>query len=720
MHSSSFGRLALALGLVSSSLLAPGCASSGGSARGDGGSEGGADASGSSGDADIVDVVDDSAQPLDAQNSDDAGDVGKTSFSLALATNVLSLTPGESRTIEVYVGDSSGTVVLSVRGAPPGVTAVFDALTGAGALKTAMLKLTASPSAAAGLSELTVAAKPGGSSEATASLLVTVRSEAVPSTGYSAVFGGANARHMCALRTDGSAQCWGSNRTEFYGSGCIGDGTFSHAFRPVTVLAPGGPYKALSLGQEHTCGVTTGDRAYCWGQNLAGEVGDGTEMKARPTPTAVSGGISFAAVPIGQGAVSSCALTSTGLAHCWGRNTRGQLGDGSTTPKLTPAAVSGGLVFRALSVGYESACGLTAAGAAWCWGRDFDGILGNGLNPQDDAVAPRAVSGGHTWAELSVGTNHACGITTGNRAYCWGAPDLIGDPKVSTAVYVPVAVVTTEAFFTIRVARDHTCALTPAGRAFCWGGNIDGQLGDGTTTERLAPVPVLGGLTFTSLATASANTCGTTSAGEVYCWGRAAQVGDGTTFAAGNIQRTTPVKILPSLGPAGDSGPAGDATIADTGVAMDTATPTMDAPPGDTGAVCNDLAQNGGEVFRARVASPYPSFTGGTITAGTWVLTKMTEYTGAGGMTGTDTTPQRWTILVAGMTSNNVRQAGTSAASRFTSSFTTTGSKVTFTDSCPTVGTRGTFDYSATATTWEQGLYFSGGQISVVFTYTKQ
>ena len=163
-------------------------------------------------------------------------------------------------------------------------------------------------------------------------------------------------------------------------------------------------------------------------------------------------------------------------------------------------------------------------------------------------------------------------------------------------------------------------------------------------------------------------------------------------------------------------------TTVDSGTASDSATTDTGAPMpdvmGETSAGCNDLAQLGAEVFADRVAMPYPSaFTGGTIAPGTYTLTKITEYTGAGGMTGKDTTAERQTLLIAGSSFNIVRKSGSAPEKRFTSSFTVAGSKATFVDSCPKPQTV-TLDYSATATTLEQGLKV--GSLAFTFTYTKK
>lgn len=283
--------------------------------------------------------------------------------------------------------------------------------------------------------------------------------------------------------------------------------------------------KTLSSGYFHTCALAVAGTLYCWGMNDYGQLGDGTTT-TRLTPVAVSGGPPFES---SAAKISSCALTAVGAAYCWGRNDNGQLGDGSTTQRLNPVLVSGGLTFQTLSAGTGFACGLTPAGAAYCWGRNVDGTLGDGTTIERHTPTP--VGGSLTFKTLSSGSQHSCALTNDGFAYCWGSNiGNLGDGTGGNIRPAPVRVLGGLTFQSLSAGTIHTCGVTTGGAAYCWGENNRGQLGDGTTTQRLSPTTVSGGLRFQSLAAGGSFTCALTIGGSSYCWGgnSSGQLGNAT------------------------------------------------------------------------------------------------------------------------------------------------------------------------------------------------
>ena len=310
----------------------------------------------------------------------------------------------------------------------------------------------------------------------------------------------AGSQHTCGVTTASSAYCWGSNDR-----GQLGEGTTTARSRPVLVAAGGLTFAAVSLN-GHTCALVPARVAYCWGRNDFGQLGVGTttgpESCATPSgpfscstvPMPVVGAVPFAAISVGGG--HTCAVTAAGAAYCWGWNDYGQLGDGTTTTRLSPVLVAApaGVTFAAVSAARSHTCGVTPAGAAYCWGLNGSGQLGNGDATMATQYTPVLVTvpAGVTFAEVSAGDYHTCGLTPARVAYCWGdgTAGQVGDGATQIRL-TPVGVTGGLTFAVVSAGQVHTCGMTPAGAAYCWGSNDFGQLGDGTMTNRSSPVLVV-------------------------------------------------------------------------------------------------------------------------------------------------------------------------------------------------------------------------------------
>jgi len=293
----------------------------------------------------------------------------------------------------------------------------------------------------------------------------------------------AGSAHSCARTRSGQAYCWGSNSW-----GELGDNSRINRFAPVPVAQGGVVFSALTAGSGHTCGLTTAGTAYCWGFNNTGGLGVGSTELQRSTPTqVVDGGLRFRLLAAGND--FTCALAQSGRAYCWGVNGSGQLGDGTTVMRTTPTAVvQRESIFTTLGAGTDHACGIASGGQALCWG-----VFG-AISPPLPFPSP-ALSTGQGLAAVSAtgGTTFHCGISTSGRPVCWGF-DLsgqLGGDTTPNDPSVPVLVdLGTETAAGVASGAMHACAWTPAGKAFCWGVNENGRLGDGTSTTRYRPVPV--------------------------------------------------------------------------------------------------------------------------------------------------------------------------------------------------------------------------------------
>ncbi|MGH7585473.1 MAG: hypothetical protein ACREMH_04435 [Gemmatimonadales bacterium] len=198
--------------------------------------------------------------------------------------------------------------------------------------------------------------------------------------------------HSCAIQADGDATCWGFNPDGQLGIGAFGTPVnvptlvataVNFETEPVTTPPPPDPDQPLPLGPyisagyAHTCAIATSGAGYCWGLNEEGQLGDGTATR-RNIPTAVTGGLTF--VRIAAGLEHNCALTAVGAIYCWGDNTWGQLGEGTLGDQAAPTLIQtpAGAEFSWVSAGENHTCAVTTLGVAYCWGDNHYGQLGDG------------------------------------------------------------------------------------------------------------------------------------------------------------------------------------------------------------------------------------------------------------------------------------------------------------------------------------------------------
>lgn len=279
-------------------------------------------------------------------------------------------------------------------------------------------------------------------------------------------------------------------------------------------------FVTLAAGGAHTCGITKSKATYCWGSNQYGQIGDGKrtgQQDPNRYPTLVLGEHQFASLALGSR--FTCGLTDQGKAYCWGYNFDGQVGDGTTTgEKFAPTAVKTDQTFESIVTGQFQVCALTGEGDAYCWGDSGSGQVGDGRswNRQNIAEVPTKVVGGHTFNQLMAAFDFSCGLEGSGGVYCWGGVDLI---EYTDSIYRRPALVSQgKTFNFIFGTGDHLCALIQE-VAWCWGQNRQGQLGDSTWTRRNEPTAVVGGLKFYQLTAGPVHTCGITPAGKAYCWG---------------------------------------------------------------------------------------------------------------------------------------------------------------------------------------------------------
>ena len=326
----------------------------------------------------------------------------------------------------------------------------------------------------------------------------------------------AGENHTCSVADDGRAYCAGLNVRGQLGVGY--ESTLSYA--PVLVVGDHS-FQSVAAGGDHTCGITTDNDAYCWGDNWFGQLGTGTYNDTSEAPALVTGGHKFRSLSLGFD--HTCGITLSGDAYCWGYNGYGQLGNGSISyivpnpsRTLLPAAAA------SLTLGGIHTCGIATDNIAYCWGSASRGRIGNGKS-SGVYSSPQAVAGGLTYQTLKAGAHHACGVTTGSKAYCWGSntSGQLGDGLESAYKTTPQPVTGGYSFTKVAAGGAHTCGLTTGRALLCWGNNEWGQLGVGSTSPEPSyqPLPVAGGHVFESATCGWSHSCAIEDNGDIYCWG---------------------------------------------------------------------------------------------------------------------------------------------------------------------------------------------------------
>lgn len=286
--------------------------------------------------------------------------------------------------------------------------------------------------------------------------------------------------HTCSVRSsDGTVFCWGSNKQFQLGVPANVTGPIQVPFGPAQVTAV-----QVAAGVAHTC-ARGGDGLACWGNNLAGQIGNG-QVSEKQLPVGMP--LPLQVLEVAVGGAHSCARPSVTSLRCWGSNQVGQVG----APDLQNPALQlydTNLPATAVSLGALHSCALLKDEVR-CWGANNDLQLGA---DRLGGPLPLKVELEAGVKSLSAGYLHTCVVLVDGRITCWGA-NQHGQLGPSAAVgkqSLPSTFSLPEPAVEVSAGGQHTCALTTAGRAYCWGRNDLGQLGNGSTESTSTPDPAI-------------------------------------------------------------------------------------------------------------------------------------------------------------------------------------------------------------------------------------
>ncbi len=325
---------------------------------------------------------------------------------------------------------------------------------------------------------------------------------------------GVGLKFACRTAFDGQLRCFGVGE-----HGVMGVGNAADALTLVTPQVAG-PVLHHAAGDYRSCVALTNGAVQCWGDNRQGVLGTGELGGDRLTPQNIT--LPFGAKQLAIGPDQTFAVLQNGDLMAWGLNFDYQLGDGTQSPRYLPIKVPG-LPKKAIAVGsgFNASCAVLEDGQLMCWGL-------TGYLPFDPAVVgdhvmqPRVVAGLPDKVEaVALGLTFGCARLTGGDIYCWGANNAgqLGD-GTTTDRMAPVRVKgLNDAAVALTAGGQSACALLASGVVRCWGANASAQLGDPTKVQHPTPVTVAAAVNATAIAMGTSFACAGFADGSMKCWG---------------------------------------------------------------------------------------------------------------------------------------------------------------------------------------------------------
>ena len=335
----------------------------------------------------------------------------------------------------------------------------------------------------------------------------------------------------------GSLWSWG------YNYGALGDGTTIDRSSPGTTAGGGTDWAQVSAGNYHTAAIKTDGTLWTWGYNGYGQVGDGTTTDRLSPGTTLGGGTNWKQVSAGK-EHSIAAIKTDGTLWTWGYNGYGQLGDDTTIDRSSPGTTAGGgTTWKQVSAGGYLVAAIKTDGTLWTWGANWFGQLGDGTLTNRSSPGTTA-GGGTTWSQAAASPNYIAAVKTDGTLWAWGMNDN-GQLGITDTIdrSSPVEVAgggTTWSY--VNCGWEHTVALKTDGTLWTWGSNLTGQLGDGTTTNRNSPVTTVGaGTTWSQVDGGKYHSVAIKTDGTLWAWGwnTNGELGGGATTARSSPGTTT-------------------------------------------------------------------------------------------------------------------------------------------------------------------------------------
>lgn len=347
---------------------------------------------------------------------------------------------------------------------------------------------------------------------------------------------GAGTDFTCILMDDGALKCWGGSSSGQLGNGGT-DGVSVPKSNAVTTVLPPDPVTKLptvGAGVSHACAALTSGRVSCWGLNTSGQLGNGTTTNSASPVTVLKDATTdlMDIVSVTTGENHSCALNNAREVYCWGHNGYGQLGTGTASNSQFAVKVNTTVMFDSISAGNNHTCG-RSGGSVYCWGKNGNGQVGDKtkVDKSVPTITDGTVIAPGDAVSVAAGGDSTCLIRASGNLGCWGKNDQgqLGDSTVVDKLY-PVPIPLAQTVSMVAPGNNHTCVVSTTNIVKCWGQNDFNQLGNDSYTNSSVPQAVPNSTNAVQVATGANHTCAGFNDGSIKCWGDNSQtyvLGDG-------------------------------------------------------------------------------------------------------------------------------------------------------------------------------------------------